>query len=361
MQLPLGFSPVQAFNAAALTPFTGNNYDVLGATGSQQGGQSHDPRVGVYWVGQDGNTWYSPSGGTARNMGQGVDLSSRAYRIDDPNVSQPQDDSGYVRSFSDHLGAGGGVRTPDYTNQARSVINSQLARLPGQRDIALGNIDSQFNVGRNQLDSAFNQARKTYDTQSTTNRQNLVTNRNTINDQASQGLRGLMRVLGAYGAGGSSDRFLVGDAVTGQMNAQMSGAGQNYSTNQQGLDTNWGNFETQSEQERKQLNDWRTQQRQQAESQYNTNRQDLLYRLANLGGDNAQQYINEANAMGSQIDALARFNPTYTGNTPVFEAPALSSYQTGTAEVNVGQQQPQGGSPFLSALLGNREERRRQF
>lgn len=345
---------------------------------------------GVTW-----NSWYNPFdnvASTAKNVASVVPSfgMQNGQTVAGPKQSQPEPsfDPNQMGGLTDrnynNVNPGGNANTGQSSgggdalrvqqeaarqqalrvSQAQGILQGQLGRLPGQLDIARGNINDQFNVRGNELQSGFNAAQNTYNTQSTQNRQNLVTDRNNINDIASQGLRGLMRMLGAFGAGGSSDRFNAGDAVTTQANSQLSGAGQTFSGNQSGLDTNWGNFKTQDEQERAKLNDWKTQQLNSAEQQSMTNRQDILSRLAGLQSDagSAQRYIDESSALNSQIDNLGRFSPTYTGNTPVFQAPTLNSYDTGQGQVAVRGDalQGSGSTPFLSLLLGQ-DDRRRRF
>ena len=224
-------------------------------------------------------------------------------------------------------------------NQSGNTVQNALNRLPGQLDIALGNIGTQYNQRNNELQSGFDQSQNQYNQSTTQNSQNLRSNKNTINDQASSGLRGLQRLLGARGAVGS-DMGLAGQAVSDVVSAQNAGAGQTFAQNQQNLDQNWGNYGNQFENERRELGDWRSQQESSARAQSATTRQDLLSKLADIQGQigaarggsyasSAQPYLDQANALSGQIDALGRLNPTYTGSTPTYEAAPLSSYSTG--------------------------------
>ena len=264
--------------------------------------------------------------------------------------------------------------TPNYAQQNASVlsqlaqsgntIQSALDRLPAQLQIALGNIDSTYNQKNNELQSAYNQNENSYNTSTTQNQQNFRSNKNTINDQASSGLRGLQRLLGARGAVGS-DMGLAGQAVADVASQQNAGAGQTYAQNQSGLDTNWGNYKLSDEQEHKKLADWQTQQQNSARSQSDTTKQDLLSKMADIKGQmgaarggsysaSAQPYLDQANALSAGIDNLAKINPTYNGTTPVYTAAPLSSYSTGNG-ATLGTQSADGTSlntPWLNTLLG---------
>lgn len=265
--------------------------------------------------------------------------------------------------------------TPNYAAQNASVlsqlaqsgntIQSALDRLPAQLQIALGNIGTQYNQRNNELQSGFDQSQNQYNQSTTQNSQNLRSNKNTINDQASSGLRGLQRLLGARGAVGS-DMGLAGQAVSDVASAQNAGAGQTFAQNQQNLDQNWGNYGNQFENERRKLGDWRSQQESSARAQSATTRQDLLSKLADIQGQigaarggsyasSAQPYLDQANALSGQIDALGRLNPTYTGSTPTYEAAPLSSYSTGNGATIASNAAGGGGlnTPWLNTLLGN--------
>lgn len=288
----------------------------------------------------------------------------------DPTPASGPYTGGGVSYASGNAGPAYDPNTLAQFDSAISTANNALGRLPGQLDIARGNINSQYGTNKNELDSTKNQAQHSYTTSTQQNQQNYRTDKNAIADKSSLGLQGLLRMLGAYGAGGSSDaRFVAPQAVATQASQERAGAGQNYAENQSGLDTNWNNFLSQDENSRRKLEDWRTQQLNSAEAQSQTARQDLLSKLADLVGQRAavtggsfrsaaQPYVDQANALSANIDNLARLNPTYTGVTPVYNAPNLSDYtlsQGGGATManNAVEQQ---AAPYLSLLLGQRDK-----
>ena len=321
---------------------------------------------------------------TDRSTSGGVDFGNALGSIGSftGGLERVSNDTGYGNGqpidFSTGRGGSGGsgpVADPAQIglyDQAIGLTQSNLDRLGNQLKTAFSNIQDQYGIGVNQLDSAKQRGQQSYNQQSTQNQQNLRTDKNLIADQASQGLRGLMRLIGAYGAGGSSDaRYVAPQAVAQVATQQRQGAGQNFSQNQQNLDTNWNNYQEQDRQERDKLTDWRTQQRNAAEAQSQTNRQSLLQKLAELQGAKAQYtggnfaqaaqpYYDQAIALNPQIDALARFNPRYSGKTPTYEQQSLDSYDvTGQAPGTSQSALQNSNSPFLSLLLGGQEERRR--
>lgn len=298
-------------------------------------------------------------------------------RIKLTDTYKPSQDDGTV-----YNGGGGfatGYATPNYAAQnadkiaqlqkGADTIQDGLNRLPSQLDIATANINSQYGQKNNELDSGFNQTKNQYDTSTTQNQQSFRTNKNSINDQASQGLRGLMRSLGAYGAVGS-DLGVAGQAVSNLQSQQNAGAGQTYGQNQSSLDTNFGNYKNQFNNEKNKLKDWLTQNLNNAQSQSLTTKQTLLAKLADINGQmgaarggsysgSAQPYLDQANALSGEIDNLGKLNPVYTGITPVYNAPTLSSYNAGNpAEIGIGGNGTSASNMPLLALLAQQDKRR---
>lgn len=269
---------------------------------------------------------------------------------------------------NNRTGSGSSYSTQDLSglNQSESLLNNSLGRLDGQLANAWGNIENQYTTRTNELESALKAAKQGYENSSTQNQQSLRTNKNQITDQASSGLRGLMRMLGAYGAVGS-DLNLAGGAVADQASQQRAGAGQTFAENQQNLDTNWGTYGTQHKNEESKVSDWRTQQRNAIEQQSLTTRQDLLQKLASvrsqrgtlLGGGqvNAQGLIDQANGLSGRIDELGKVNPTYSGVTPTYQAPSLSSYTSKANTTSTDGGVPTGDNQYLNLLLGNKDKK----
>lgn len=313
-----------------------------------------------YNLQRDGSATYS---GTANNSAS-QSSPTRVTRSDTGS-----DTGAYTTGSSAYYGGGSGGNA-DVVNrfdQSIALINDALDRLPNQLAIAQGNINRNYNTQSNELDSGKAAAQQQYSTSTNQNAQNYRTNKNAIADQASGALRGLMRLLGAYGAVGS-DLGVAGNAVTNEANIQRAGAGQTYSQNQQGLDTNWNTYQNDWTNEKRKLNDWRTEQLDSAQAQNLTTKQDLLTRLADFKGQraaaqggsyagSAQEYLDQAQALGSRIDALGRINPTYTGKTVTYDAPTLDSYALANAPQATIQQTQGATSPLLALLLGRDKTR----
>lgn len=297
------------------------------------------------------------------SAGSGVQYGGLSFPTTDVlNPVDPYAAYGGTSAYNNNLGQ---------FNQGINTVQSALDRSGTQLGVAQSNINNQFNTNQNQLDSSKAQAQQSYDQSGVQNQQALRTNKNTIADQASQGLRGLLRTLGMYGAGGSSEAlYNAPQAVATQASAQRAGAGQTFAQNQQGLDTNWNNFVNQDTSSRQKLSDWKTQQLNGAQAQSDTAKQNLLQQLAQLQGQKAaytggsytgaaQPYLDQANQLSGTIDQLGAFNPTYNGVTPTYTAPTLDSY---IAQQNTGVTTGQGAaqdnvSPYLTALLGQNKQK----
>lgn len=288
-------------------------------------------------------------------------------------------DQSYLNGSKAYTGGSTYASAPNYAQvnanaiaqlqQSANTVQNSLNRLDGQLGIALGNIDTQKMVKDREAQGQFDSTQNQYNTSTTQNQQQYRGNKNNINDQASGDLRGFLRLLGSYGATGS-DMGLAGQAVADQASRQNAGAGQTYAQNQSGLDTNWGNYKNAWEDERLKRNDWREQQRNSAISQSQTSRQDLLAKLGDINGQigaarggsyasSAQPYLDQANALSGQIDALGRLNPTYQGNTPQYTQKTLDSYQTQQNQTQIDPNAVAGGlnTPWLNALLGKDKDK----
>lgn len=257
--------------------------------------------------------------------------------------------------------------------QSIGMVNSALGRLPSALDIARANIETMYGQNFNELNSDKAKTQNEYQSGKTQSAQSYLTNKNNINDQASGGLRGLLRILGQAGAGGSTDTFNAGQAVAQDASAKRAGAGETFSQNEQALDTNWGNYQNDWDNSKRKLDDWKSQQLNQATASSESTRQNLLQKLAELTGARAQArggsytaasqpLLDQANAIAGQVDQLGRISPTYTGSTPIYNAPSLDSYtvnETAGPEVaqNAGEQI---ATPFLSLLLGQKDKNQQQ-
>lgn len=343
----------------------------------------------VYWLGQDGNLWVNQNGNT-RNIGKPVgdywkngyaegtnfSMADQGTLIEDPNkpAENPTSDS-----YTTTSGAGSGsYSTTNAEEEAtkrrmRGIYDEQIADInknldsqDNQLDNTLKGVENEYNTYKNEQQSSYNANENDYNNSTLQNMQNLQTNRNEITNRASSGLRGLLRILGAMGAGGGSvARYEAPGMVTSQANAEMNNAGQTYAQNQSNLDTDWGNYKEQFENDKKKLEDWRTNQIKAKKQENYEKRQSLLQDLVTAYGNRAQYggdygsdmkgAFDRINEYRNKVNELGQFTPTqYTGMTSVFKSPELSSYDTGNTNLSttVTESNTSASSPILAALQG---------
>lgn len=252
-------------------------------------------------------------------------------------------------------------------SQAYSIYEGQandaLARALKAFNDSRANVGGQYDTRINELGSQRSQTEANVNQQRTQNQQQLQSSRNAIRDSSSQGLRSLLAALGAQGAGGSSAAmFLAPEAVNSMATAQRAGAGQTFGENAQQIDTSWNNFLNNWSNEKKKVEDWRTNTERQTQSDYDNTAKTLNDILGGI-----RNRIQPAEAFGSQIAGIAGSIPntiaqarTYTGETPVYNAANLSSYQL--AQGPAAQVANTGGvdsnMPWLNTILNREKERK---
>lgn len=338
-----------------------------------------------WWVGQDNNVWANVEGVGVVNLGQasGVMKNRGAKQgmdeskwIEDPNKPASNDQGQALTTTS---GAGSGsysttsAEDAALKNRMRGIydreiadINNNLNSQDSQLENDLAGVESEYNQYKNEQQSSYNANENDYNKSTLQNQQNLQTNRNEITNRASSGLRGLLRILGAMGAGGGSvARYEAPGMVTNQANAEMSNAGQTYAQNQSNLDTDWGNYKEQYENDKKKLEDWKAGQIKAKKQANYEKRNSLLADLVTAYGNRAQyggDYGDNINKVydriaenRGKINDLGKFSaPQYTGMTSVFKSPDLASYDTGNTNLSttVTESNTSASSPILAALQG---------
>lgn len=354
----------------------------------------------AWWIGQDGNIWANVDGNVQKlSRGStnfrddngayfsGVGVSGgrptsvqlyTANQIDDPNVpaENPTDENVNRYSGGASYSAGDAAKKAEEEatkQRMRSIydrqiqdINSNVDSLDKQLENDLATVKGEYDQYKNEQQSTYNANKNDYDNSTLQNQQNLQTNRNEITNRASSGLRGLLRVLGAMGAGGGSvARYEAPNMVTKQANQEMSGAGRTYAQNQSNLDTDWGNYQNEFENDKKKLEDWYNGQVKSKKQANEERRQSLLSDLvtaygnrAQYGGDlgdNVEKAYNKINESRNRVLDLGKFTtPNYTGLTSVFKSPDLASYDTGNTDLSttITDSNTSASSPLLVALQG---------
>ncbi len=313
------------------------------------------------------------------NYTTGIDGTVPTYG-DTPSVNFLNDGGqAYQDSLQSGYPTGGGGTTPSYTQGVNDPGTlAQYDQSIGLTNTALGRLGTQLNSGNQGIDTAYtdalnqlllnkNQGQTAYNSSKLSNSQNYVKAKNTVGVNAGNNLSGLLRLLGARGAGGSSAALISAPgAVARQATQQRAGIGQDFAQNLQGLDTNWNNFLTGYNNQVSSAGSQKDRQKQQLQQSIDTNRSSLLQSLATLNSQKAaatggnpsaaaQPYLDQANSV---LDRLANYSVAPINyQTQAYNAPSLASYTTtNQTPTYQGQSAPNDYySPYLQALLGKKQ------
>lgn len=223
----------------------------------------------------------------------------------------------------------------------------------------LGAVDSQVNTGLGSIDKALGGLMGRYDTeagsneknytdQSTTNQGNLQKNKQTALVNASQGRQGLFGTLSSLGALSGSGIDLANRAVQKGANDDLSGAADNFSENQQGLDTSIGQFRQEDKARREDANTSAENARTNVRNDAAKTRLQFLTQLANdysAQGDeaSAKRYAGQAAGLYPELakTSVPDANIAYSG--AAFTPSTLSSYIAGADSTQVQATPTEGG------------------
>lgn len=274
----------------------------------------------------------------------------------------PSTSSNPVTDASSGASSGPSVSDLAAYNLYAGQTNNALA----QNDSALSaentGVNNSYNQQDNTLASQLAAATNTYGQTKTQDQQDKLTNDNAINTQSNAGYQSLLRILGGMGAGGGSEaQYLVPQAVGQQASAQLSGAAQTYAKNEQSNDNTYNNYLDQEKGQQQQLDDWKSSQLANDQAAYNTTKSNLLSILSGINSRSAapSDLATSLNSVVGTIPNIANINPTYTGSTPVYNAPSLSSYEAPTATTASAAANTPGSSsltPYLALLTGQQQK-----
>lgn len=311
---------------------------------------------------------FDPNGAGKHGWGKTGSSSSKSSGSGNSDNTSSKNRDNAQQDLGAYGGGSGGGASSNTASKAQLAeydqgidqLKKTLGRVPNQLEIALSNIGKQYGIKNNEITSDFGRGKSQYGDQTTTNSQSRRTGVNNVNDSSSSGLRGLLRSLGSMGAVGS-DLGLAGRAVQDQATRQRNGVGETFSKNQRGLDTNWGNFQKDIDDERKKLKDWKSSQSDSTKATSKSTKQSLLTQLAQLksqratargknGADAARADLKSANSLSKKIDNLAKINPKYSGKRVGYDPQSLDSYQLkGSTEVGVDAPNNSTQDPSLYA------------
>lgn len=250
-------------------------------------------------------------------------------------------------------GAGGSsTADPAYWQQQLGLLDSQIARLPGQQSVGEQNILDQYKSALDTLTNQEGQATRDYTTAKNQTSQDNISAKAGINDSVRNQLTGVQRLLGSLGSGNSSAAQVLAPYAAGVLgNQQRSAVSTNYANNVNALDTNYGDTTNQFNSAVGNLGAQKTNNERQLQSGIDNTRQQALQQratyLANLGLPADPNVANQINQLGDQITGLGA-SATFDPGKVDYTAPNLASYAvapTSAPAVN-------GPNPNLTQNLG---------
>lgn len=296
--------------------------------------------------GQSSGFTYTPPSNSGSSSSQPVKDANGSGTTYDPNAY-----GGYGSAAAQTAAYG------TYQNEAQN----DLSKLLNSYNNTVAGLNSTYSTKGNELDSAKTAAENSYNTGVTDQNQNLLRQQNQVRQGTYQAYQNLMNLLGAYGGGGTSvAQQWAPTAAQHFQNAQLGDANQTTAGNLRDLNSNWGTYLNQYKNEKSQLLDQQNQDLKKAEGQYNDTRDQLNLILDRIGNRSVPTSDVSGALSGVNIPSVNYIQPTYTGTTPVYQAPNLSTFEASTPAASFAQPSAVSNSaatPALAFLLNQQKQK----
>ena len=327
----------------------------------------------IYWTGTNGHVYIKGAGGNGaavQDLGPVAQaqpwnlILNGAVEIADPNPGggQPQ--------------GGGGNTAPSNPNGVASTPKVDKSNDIALQNAGLGAVDTQYNTGIAGIDKALAQLIGQYDTeaksnetnysgQSDTNQNNLQKNKQTALVNAAQGRQGLFGTLASLGALNGSGIDLANRAVQKGANDDLSGASDNYATNQSGLDTAIGQFRQEDKMRRENASTSAENAKTNAANEAAKSRMSFYSNLANdyaAMGDtaNASKFTGLASSLYPELAKTSVPNANIAYSGAAFTPGTLADYMAGANSTVVSATPTQPGQN-IPGLVATPTQRKKQL
>lgn len=272
--------------------------------------------AGVYWIGQDGNTYAKGDNFQGvRNVSEAmagqdpgnnpwVDILNSYQKIDDPNpVAKTATTTAPKRNT-------GGATSSKPLNQAQvDATNQSLGSLGQILADALANAQTGYDNARNQFNTQETTQRARYDQESLKNQQNYDANLGASLRAGRSGLSGLMAALRGGGGGGNEyARNWIQNTVADTTANDIREGYNTFDENRTAQDNNLSTFLTDLEGKRRENEDTLTNNRRAAQLYDAQQKQGLYQKLADLYGEsgNAGENARYLGLAGGQAGNIAQ-------------------------------------------------------
>lgn len=286
--------------------------------------------AGVYWIGQDGNTWMKGDAtGDTRKWSAPLQTPEQlGYTL----VNDPVNPSAGPAP----TGGGGGAAAPVFNQAAAQNTQRTIDQIPGVLQAALAAELQKYQNAVNVFGAQEQQQRKTYDESTTTNQLNYDENFMDSIRAGVKGLGGLMQILRGTGAGGGTAEDQVRDVVGGVTSSDIRTGADTRNENQGQLDTTLSSFLTDLGLKRKQNEDTRVNNERAVRRDASTQLQDLYGKMAGFYGDagrtaEANTWMSRAGDLTPEIAANSASQVSqYDVNPVAVKAPEISAFAAPT-------------------------------
>lgn len=249
-------------------------------------------------------------------------------------------------------------------NTYQGEANSDLGRLLSSYNNTVGSLDSNFGKQNNQLDSAKAATQNTYNNNVTQQHQDNLREQNQVRQGTYNAYQALMSFLSAHGGGNTSlAQEWAPTAAQHYQNEQVGNANQTTAANLRGLDTAWGNYLNDYKNKKETLLDTHNQDVANAASTYNDTKAKLDLILNRIGSRALQPGDIGSALAGLNIPNVNFVQPSYTGTTPVYNAPNLSTFEAQAPTASFAQPAAVSNSsatPALAYLLDQQQQKQQQ-
>lgn len=224
-------------------------------------------------------------------------------------------------------GGGSGVVYPDLSG-AIAILEKNIAGLDPIYQAQVKKAIENYNIAENERKSAYAKAEGENKSGVLSNDQDVLMSRNAINKNARVASENILSILGALGMTGSTTKNAL-SSVADTSNTNLNEANYGYGKNKQSLLQSWNDYVNQDTNQQKQLADTKAYDIAQAGIERETSRKDLLGQIAsnkiNMGQFDTSDITNKIAAANTKIGELSNVPRTYTGETPKYTAPAIST------------------------------------
>lgn len=283
--------------------------------------------AGVYWVGQDGNTYMKgdATGDTQKWIAPLQTPQMLGYQLIDDPVNPTRTTS--------PAPTGGAVSTPKVLNQA-AINNTQMTidQLPALLQAALEAEGQRYQNAIGGFTAQEQAQRGTYDKSTETNQLNYDSNFMDSIRAGVKGLGGLFNILRGTGAAGGSVEGDVRDVVGEVTSKDIRTGADTRDENQGALDASLSTFLTDLGLKRRQNEDVRVNNERAIRRDNLTQMQDLFGKMAGFYGDadrvaERDQFMTRAGSLTPEIAANSRTQVSNYDSTPVMvKAPELTAF-----------------------------------